>query len=60
MPRTLPVRRQWLRMWLPMNWVQRPTQSKPRARLRLTVRLKKLAALSANGNAHNFQVESVN
>src|SRR6266581_4019557 len=45
-------------MWQLMNWVQQPTQAKPHARRRLTVRLKKLVALSANGNVHNFRAKS--
>ena len=39
--------------------VQRPTQSKPHVRSLFTVRLKKLVALSAHGNAHNFRSKSV-
>ena len=44
--------------WLLMNWVQRPARSKPHAKWRLTVRLKKLVDLSANGSAHNFRAKS--
>src|SRR5688572_1811340 len=38
--------------------VLRPTRSRPHARRRLTVGLKKLVALSANGSVHNFRAKS--
>ena len=50
-------RRQW-HMWPHMSWVLRPTRSRPHAQRRLTVGLKKLVALSANGSVHNFRAKS--
>ncbi len=41
------------------SWAPRHTPSGPLARRRLAVRLKKLVALSVNGNAHNFRAKSM-
>jgi|SRR5271157_4417036 len=51
-------RRGWWRMSPHTRSVLRPTRSRPRVRRRLTVGLKKLVALSANGSVHNFQAKS--
>src|ERR1700752_2419066 len=54
----LPARRQQWRMSPHTSSVLRPTRSRPRVRWRLTVKLKKLVALSANGSVHNFRAKS--